>query len=448
MNEERLAVEIRDAFDQDYEPNRGLEDRVVGAIPWATPRPRRLFRPRLAGAFVAAVAVITIVVLVAPTLLTRLHVTIPGLGPTPELPALSLASVSGDSLFVVQRGGAPVNALLQSPDGGRTWIDRLQFPGVYDGMQMYGQDGFIWSIDMGLNDCSTNGTQCHGPSQRLTLYRTWDGGATWTSLPDPGVPVRGVFFVDGLHGWIDSDSSTTGLGVGPDTLYASNDGGKSWTIVGTLPQSAPNSWVFGVGMYHVTFSRNSDGSFRGWYLGYQSLFTTADGGRSWQQVALAPSVPGQTAFPYQPVFSGSNGVLPVAYRDPTGPDNATANHLYFLITHDGGATWSAGRPAPTGFAPVGDILSIAAVNAQDIWLTSQSLTGGDNVQVGPAVARSTDAGLSWTVTQQPWRILQMTFRDATHGFALDVTGDYNVNGILSTSDGGETWQRVNMPVVG
>ena len=99
-----------------------------------------------------------------------------------------------------------------------------------------------------------------------------------------------------------------------------------------------------------------------------------------------------------------------------------------------------------GFAPVGDILSITILDSQHIWLTSQSLTGGDNVQTGPAVARTADGGISWTVTHQTWRILEMTLKDATHGYALDVTGDQNVNGILSTSDAGATWHRVNVPV--
>ena len=68
------------------------------------------------------------------------------------------------------------------------------------------------------------------------------------------------------------------------------------------------------------------------------------------------------------------------------------------------------------------------------------------MQAGPAVARTSDGGLSWTVAKHTPRILQMTFADATHGYALDVTGMYNVNGIVSTSDGGTTWVRVSVPI--
>ncbi|HEV2217613.1 MAG TPA: hypothetical protein VGV88_08575 [Candidatus Dormibacteraeota bacterium] len=440
MSEERLAVEIRDAFDTDHEPNRGLEDRVLAAIPWEAPKRRwTLSWPRLAGSLAAVVAVIAIGVLVAPSVLTRMNITHPGTGPVAIPPAYSLASVAGNSVFVVQRGGPLENALLQSVDGGRTWIDRLHFKGIYDGMQMYGQDGFIWAIDMGMANCNGTGGACQPPSQHVALYYTWDGGASWTLRPDPGIAVNGIFFLGGQRGWIDSGSPASA--PGGDTLYATTDGGFSWKLVGPLPQSAPMAWVYGVGDYHVTFSD----PLRGWYLGNGSLFTTVDGGKSWQPLAL--HFRPVTSY-MQPIFSGRDGILPVAYRNPNGPDNATPNQLSFLRTSDGGATWNIGGAAPNGFTPVGDIVSIAALVPHDIWLTSQSLTGGDNVQVGPAVARTTDGGLSWTVTHQTWRILQMAFKDATHGFALDVTGTYNVNGILSTTDGGATWKRVNVPLFG
>ncbi len=446
MNEERLAVEIRDAFDQDYEQNRGLEDRVVAAIPWEEPRRRTLSRPRLAGAFAGALAIVMIVVLVTPTLLSRLNIT----GSSGQLnrPAYSLASVTSDSLFVVQRDlERPDSVLLQSRDGGRSWFARLRFVGVYDGMEMFGQNGYIWSIDLGGTNCGALDQSCRPqpPTSALALYHTSDGGATWAALPANGIPTGGVYFLDALHGWIDSGSPATGLSS--DVLYATTDGGKSWKLVGALPQSPPMGWVYGVGMYRVTFAD----SLRGWYLGNGTLFTTIDGGRSWHLVSV-PAPAGVTAWttsPSQPSFSRGDGVLPVAYRNPSGPDNATANQIYLFVTHDGGATWGTPRSAPAGFAPVGDVLSITVLDPQHIWLTSQSLTAGDKVEAGPAVAWSSDGGVSWSVeTLHTPRILQMTFRDATHGFALDVTGDYNVNGILSTSDSGMTWQRVNVPVFG
>jgi photosystem II stability/assembly factor-like uncharacterized protein len=452
MNEDRTAVAIRDAFDSTYVASPGLEDRVVSAIPWERPRDAATSMPRLAGAAAAMLAVLAVGILVAPTLLSKLNIQFPGTSPA-ELPAYSLAAVSGDSVFVVQRGGIggppnqPAgNVLLESSDGGKTWSDRLHFIGLYGGAQVFGSDGFIWTLDLSSPGCAAGQQSCAPPSYAMTAYRTADGGSTWMALPVTSFPVEDVFFLDAAHGWADSDSPVTGLSS--EVLYQTTDGGKSWSRVGALPPAPPMGYVFGVGNYRVTFSRQIDGSLMGWYVGATQLYMTTDAGLSWRplSVSVPAALAGWTSTPSQPAFSGKEGVLPIAYHDPKGPDNATANRIYLYVSHDGGATWGDPRSAPAGFAPVGDILSTSILDSRHIWLTSQSLSGGDNVQAGPAVARSSDGGLTWTVAKHAPRILEMTFGDATHGYALDVTGTYNINGILSTSDGGTTWQRVAMPI--
>jgi photosystem II stability/assembly factor-like uncharacterized protein len=452
MSEDRMAVEIRDAFDSTYVASPGLEHRVISAIPWERPRERATSMPRLAGAGAAILAVLAVGILLAPALLNKLNMLFPGTSVS-EPPAYSLAAVSGDSIFVVQRGGIggppnqpAKNVLLQSSDGGMSWSDRLHFTGVYAGAQVFGSDGFIWTIDMSSPGCAGGQRNCAPPSYAMTAYRTADGGSTWVALPATSFPVEDVFFLDATHGWADSGSPMTGLGAG--ILYQTTDGGMSWSRVGALPSSSPMAYAYGVGNYRVTFSRQRDGSLVGWYVGATQLYMTTDEGLSWRPNALSvpAAVAGWTSTPSQPAFSGEEGVLPIAYHDPKGPDNATANRIYLYVSHDGGATWGDPRPAPAGFAPVGDILSISILDSRHIWLSSQSLSAGDNVQASPAVARSSDGGLTWSVAEHAPQILQMTFRDATHGYALDVTGTQNVNGILSTSDGGATWERVTVPV--
>jgi hypothetical protein len=41
---------------------------------------------------------------------------------------------------------------------------------------------------------------------------------------------------------------------------------------------------------------------------------------------------------------------------------------------------------------------------------------------------------------------QATFADPVHGYALDVSGQNNTNGIVRTADGGATWLRVDLIV--
>jgi photosystem II stability/assembly factor-like uncharacterized protein len=452
MSEDRLAVEIRAAFDSTHLSSPGLEDRVVSAIPWDRPAARRASMPRLAGGFAAALAVLAIAILVAPTLMNKLNLLFPGTN-SPDAPAYSLAAVSVDSVYVVQRnlgnlGRTPApdsNVLLQSRDGGRTWVDRLQFAGVYGGMQVFGADGFVWTIDMSALPCTPGGS-CKPPSSALTLYRTTDAGTTWAAVPAPSFPVEDVYFLNSSLGWAVAGSPESGLGS--EVLYRTGNGGETWSRVEALPTSAPMSYTFGVGSYRVTFTRLADASIIGWFVGATQLYITRDAGNSWHALSLSvpAAVAGWASTPTQPSFSGREGVLPIAYHDPKGADNATANRIYLYVSHDEGATWGDPRPAPAGFAPVGDILSISILDSRHIWLTSESLSGGDNVQATPAVARTSDGGLTWKVAKNTPRILQMTFADAAHGYAEDVTGIYDVNGILSTSDGGATWQRVTVPV--
>lgn len=443
MSDEHLAVSIRDAFDITHVPSPGLEPRVISAIPWDAPGYRSSSAPRLAGAFAAGLAIFIVVILVAPTILNRMNILRPGAGGA-DAPAYSLAAVNGSSLFVVQRTGG--NVLLRSQDGGRSWSDLLHFAGIYDGMQMFGAGGFIWTIDMTPSNCTTGKACTTPPSYSLSAYNTANGGATWVALPASTFPTEDAYFLDQRQGWAVSGSPVTGLSN--EILYETSDGGKTWSPVGPLPASSPSSHVFGVGSYFVTFSRLTDISLLGWYLGASRLWMTTDGGHSWKAVSLSvpAAVAGFAATPMQPVFQGAEGVLPVAYRDPKGPDNATGNRVYLYVSHDGGLSWDNPRPAPAGVQPVGDDLAISVFGSQNFWLTSQSLSGGDNVQAKPAVARTSNGGLDWTIIRNTPRILQMTFVDATHGFALDVTGGQNTNGILSTSDGGTTWQRVTVPL--
>lgn len=447
MTDFDLEKKIREEFDGGHVPSPDLEERVLRAMPWherpQLRRQRPALVPRVAGVFVAVIAFVLIVVISAPAILNRLGFAVPGGFGTGESPAYSLAAVSGNSVFVIQRQNG--NLLLESTDNGLTWSSRLSFNGVYGGMQVFGDAGFVWSLDMG-RPATCSSQSCSRPSEALSLYRTRDGGLTWTGLPITAFPVEDAYFVDATHGW--ADSSSPEMGLNAEVLYATTDGGTTWSIVGPLPHSSPMGYVYGVGNYRVTFSRNTDGSFRGWYVGRTVLYMSTDGGHAWSPVTLdaPPAVAAWTVTPQQPAFAGSNAVVAIGYRDPAGSDNATANLIYLYASSDGGATWGGARQAPAGFAPIGDVLSTSILDPRHVWLTSQSLTGGDNVQASPAVARTSDGGLTWEVVRNTPRILQMAFADPRHGFASDVTGSTNVNGILTTSDGGKTWKRITVPV--
>ncbi|MEA2667518.1 MAG: Photosynthesis system assembly factor, partial [Chloroflexota bacterium] len=83
------------------------------------------------------------------------------------------------------------------------------------------------------------------------------------------------------------------------------------------------------------------------------------------------------------------------------------------------------------------------------WFTAiNARSAGEPVpQAGPAVARTTDGGKTWMVfsDKNAPAILQMTFTDADHGWAMAIRGPNNTNNLLRTTDGGAHWQEVQVP---
>jgi photosystem II stability/assembly factor-like uncharacterized protein len=65
----------------------------------------------------------------------------------------------------------------------------------------------------------------------VMLYQTLDGGVTWSAVSTPGIPTGEFFlnvdFVDGQHGWVltTPDDDTWD----PLFLYRTSNGGASWT---------------------------------------------------------------------------------------------------------------------------------------------------------------------------------------------------------------------------
>jgi hypothetical protein len=58
-------------------------------------------------------------------------------------------------------------------------------------------------------------------SPGVNLFRSQDGGVTWTAVPvfPPGVPVTSIGFTDAMHGTV----------VTPEGTWTTSDGGATWT---------------------------------------------------------------------------------------------------------------------------------------------------------------------------------------------------------------------------
>ena len=113
-------------------------------------------------------------------------------------------------------------------------------------------------------------------------------------------------------------------------VYRTDDGGRSWTLLA--------SNVIGTGPIHFTSASSGWGLMpEGWGAASPGLLFTHDGGRTWQR--LHPPAPGMDpglGVEYRALsLFGNDGVLEVDI--PTG----MLGFAVFDVTHDGGRTWTA-----------------------------------------------------------------------------------------------------------
>jgi photosystem II stability/assembly factor-like uncharacterized protein len=211
-----------------------------------------------------------------------------------------------------------------------------------------------------------------------TILRTIDGGGSWKPRPIAGTEKLDFRDIDAF-----SDGIAYVMSIGPgeaSRIYKTTDGGEHWDLqlANQDPKIFLDAMAFSSADRGAAFSDSVDGRF--------VMFTTSDGGRTWNRVPpdrLPPALDGEGAF----AASGTN---------------------------------------------------VAAGGRDRIWIGT---TAG-------RVLRSTDAGHTWTIstttvhTDQAAGIFSIAFRNPSDGIV--VGGDFNkldmaVDNVAMTSDGGATW---------
>mgnify|MGYP005812434245 CR=1 FL=1 len=279
----------------------------------------------------------------------------------------------------------------------------------------------------------------------LTVFATHDGGKTWqgTVFHQPTARTAGAVallpyvkslqFLDVTHGWL---LVTYGGAAGSEwvELYRTDDGGASWTHAAS---GAPDedAQLAGGDKTGVRFADERNG----WLTGSQNtlpgelLGVTHDGGKTWHSVDLpAPAgyaTPGADMTTYPPTFfTPQQGVLPVIFGD--GSDHPT---LLFYGTHDGGAAWQAGTLLPGAQTFHGYRWSV---------LDSGHLFASD----GSRIYLSSDEGQTWQTVEPDAKLAplaQLDFVSPEVGWAL--VGDLQVDELLElwkTTDGGRHWSAL------
>jgi photosystem II stability/assembly factor-like uncharacterized protein len=340
----------------------------------------------------------------------------------------------------------------------------------------------------GLNDIfMENASDGWAVGGNGTIVRTTNGGANWTvqrSCLDENY--NAVWFRDASHGWVagyrwHGENEARSWGV----ILATTDGGATWVyqydqsgpqIRDLVFANATDGWAVGQWDFHTGFIiRTTDGGAHwgqpifdstqvwsvdfvndstGWAGTDHGLLHTADRGITWSRVNSNLGNWGfyRTQF-FDPLIgfaltshysnylvSTTNGG---AHWQPASPSDVTPMDFHFFdpttgwvlshwnrvcFTDDGGATWTIGDSIESSY-----LTAIAGLGESDLWVAGEQ----------GATLHSGDGGVHWS--QQAGcvsgmsRLHSVAFADSLHGW---VANDNLPNpGILSTADGGETWNQ-------
>jgi len=259
-----------------------------------------------------------------------------------------------------------------------------------------------------------------------TFAVTTDGGATWRSGVVPGAEALQFRDVEGVNARV---AYLLSAGVGTDSrIYKTEDGGATWTL--QFQNEDPNGFydcfAFWTQKRGVTMADAIDGRF--------PIVRTLDG-TTWQDIgdALPPAQPGEAAFAASgtcaATWGGKHGWL------ATGG----AAEARILATEDGGDTWAAYNLPIVHGTSISGAFSVAfrdpfrgIVGGGDLDLPDAFT---DNV------ARSADGGRTWELANPPTfpgAIYGLTY---VHGRERSVVAT-GPGGVSWSPDEGDTWYPI------
>ncbi|MCC6298219.1 MAG: hypothetical protein IT314_02895 [Anaerolineales bacterium] len=216
--------------------------------------------------------------------------------------------------------GSNAVAVYQTTDGGATWtqtfVNDPNQPNASDSLPLGGLKAGV--VPLNMQTAWVYGV-VYAPATSY-LYRTDDGGATWShiALPMPSgyenadVGIEQMAFVSTSRAYLKmrAFSDTSNL-----VIYTSNDAGNSWSLTPTLiPNGGDADFLSASEM--IVYNRDQ-------------FYVTRDAANTWS--IIPPDVKFGDSFSNMDFVSATTGY--VVTQDPT------TNHRSLYRTDDGGATW-------------------------------------------------------------------------------------------------------------
>ncbi len=268
------------------------------------------------------------------------------------------------------------------------------------------------------------------------VYRTLNGGQSWQQLPSVANGCQ-LDFVDMLHGWCELIGGA--LGSSTVNLYRTSDGGLTWTLVSQTapyngPGTTPDGLPYGCGK-GISFTSSTVGWASSFCNGGSPyLYRSTDGGGQWNALMTVPLPPGA------PMPDGEDLSAPVV----AGPDVALTMGIggrpgAFAIatSSDDGATWTS-RLVPASTPPVSPQVGSVDLIDPTHW----------RVTNGTVLMATDDGGAHWRSWPSPVSMKGALGAFDTLDFLSPLVG-WAVPGVNGgpmwwTTDGGISWKPVTV----
>ena len=295
--------------------------------------------------------------------------------------------------------------------------------------------GWIVGMDSELSD----------PPPHYYVFSTRDGGQNWSKaelnsnlMDSPGFPMNpaGLVFIDPQHGWMSWHWAMMNSRV--SAMAATQDGGKTWKQLPPPPSSGP-----------MQFLSPSDGWIIGGSEGQEgipvveddALWVTHNGGVKWEPVSVplpaGSSATGAHFLAARFKNKREGRVAAVLYSSESEPNN----RYFEFVTRDAGRSWrSIEFTGSNSYAVIGgDFL---------YWSEFQSSSRKQQLRTTTTLIDSTlPLGLSpeggfgvfgFHDKLRGWA----TFKNGPSAYSTTRGRAYAEVELLSTSDGGRTWQII------
>lgn len=267
------------------------------------------------------------------------------------------------------------------------------------------------------------------------LFRTTDGGDSWTKVWDqPGTFIRALGFVDESNGFLGNVGMDYYPGVtDPRPLYRTRDGGSTWTAV-TCPGIEIVKGICGIDIlpqrriFQGVVSTTPIIHAAGRVGGPATMLRSLDGGDSWRVLDLR----GQAGMILDvKFFDADNGLVCAA-----SSDNLEVANALVLRTTDGGQTW---KVAYQSDRPFENCWKMHFPTRRVGYATVQNYKEGVTRRL---VIKTTDGGASWRelplVDDAAAQEFGVGFLDENRGWVGTAKGGFE------TRDGGASWAPVEM----